>query len=86
METEPLTKQEKAWLKRLQKVLDACPSDRLHFNAIGDPDITVFDGSRLDEINDSHDENGGEFSNAIDDMDARLWELRFPGNVHSTSG
>jgi hypothetical protein len=86
METEPLTKEEKAWLRRLQKVLDACPSDRFQFNTIGDADITVFDGSRIDEINEYHDNNGGEFCNAIDELDASFGTLDFPGNVHNTAG
>lgn len=48
-----LTKAEKAWVKKLNKVLAECPSDRLTFYAGGDPQIMIVDGDHLDAI-DSH--------------------------------
>lgn len=48
---EPLTKEEAAWIKKLEKVLKACPSNRLGLITIGDPSLTVFD----DEYARAHD-------------------------------
>ncbi|AZS06304.1 hypothetical protein MED16_gp64 [Pantoea phage vB_PagS_MED16] len=36
-----LTAAEKAWVKKVNKVLAECPSDRLRFFTIGDPDIFI---------------------------------------------
>lgn len=38
-----LTKEELAWVKKLQKVLDNCPSDRLGFYTTGDDYVTIYD-------------------------------------------
>ncbi len=78
-----LSKEERAWLKKLQNLLDACPSSRLGFYTTGDPVVTVYDYDKETEINDIHN---GEFANAVDECDARLGELIFPNFVHSTAG
>lgn len=80
-----LTKAEAAWIAKIQKLLDSPPSDRLGFYTTGDPEVTIYDRSLEDDINAEHDA-GGEFCNAVDSCDARLGELRFPAQVHSTSG
>ena len=38
-----LTKKEKAWLGRLEKVLMACPTDRLECYTVGDNDLMFYD-------------------------------------------
>lgn len=43
MSAEPLTKEEKSWLKKLEKVMKSCPSDRLECYTIGDNDIMFYD-------------------------------------------
>lgn len=45
-----LTKEEKAWVKKLNKILSQCPSTRLGFASMGDPSIYIFDITRLNEI------------------------------------
>lgn len=50
-EVKPLTKREQAWVNRLEKVLLACPSDRLGLITIGDPSLRVFD----DKVARKHD-------------------------------
>lgn len=45
-----LTKDEKAWVKRVNKVLADCPSTRLSFYAMGDPNIFIVDGDHTEEI------------------------------------
>lgn len=39
-----LSKEERAWIKRLEEVLLSCPSDRLVLQTIGDPSLQVIDG------------------------------------------
>ena len=50
-----LNKEEKAWLKRANKVLAACPP-RLRFYAGGDCSVVIIDGDHVAEI----DEQGGD--------------------------
>lgn len=45
-----LTKEERAWVRRVNKALADCPSDRLSFYAGGDPGIVIIDGDHLEEI------------------------------------
>ena len=78
-----ITQQEKAWLAKVQKLLDQCPSKRIGFYATGDCSVGVYDSSRDAEINDNQDEQGGEFCNAVDRVGARLGNLDFPGQVAS---
>lgn len=48
-EVEPLTTEEEKWIKKLEKLLLACPSDRIHLFTIGDRYLTVIDGNIMDE-------------------------------------
>ena len=45
-----LNAKEKAWLKKVQKVLKECPSERIGFYTIGDNNICAFDSDKLDEV------------------------------------
>ena len=49
----PLNKKEKAWVKKLQKVLSECP-DRLECVVMGDPTVQIIDvdGGRESELSD----------------------------------
>ncbi len=80
-----LTRDELKWLRRVQRALDACPSDRLGFYTTGDRNVTVFDTDKSAEIDAAYD-TGGEFCNAVDEADAGLGELNFPSGVQSTAG
>lgn len=51
-----LTKEEKAWVKKLNKHLAACPSDRLSFYTGGDPSIFIVDKTHQDEIDSECDD------------------------------
>ncbi|KJT59166.1 hypothetical protein SEEH3343_07182, partial [Salmonella enterica subsp. enterica serovar Heidelberg str. RI-11-013343] len=50
-----LTKQEKAWVKKLNKLLAECPSNRIAFATTGDCEVSLFDVTRYDEIFDEVD-------------------------------
>lgn len=79
---KPITAAERAWIKKVNKVLAECPSDRLGFYTIGDPDITVYDKTFDPEI----DKHGGDVGVAVNELDCGLDTVLFPSNVHSTAG
>lgn len=78
-----MTKEERSWLRKMQNLLDKCPS-HFSFNTVGDCNLTVFDNRKLDEI-DAFYNAGSEFCGAIDAADAFIEDLIFPNNVHSTA-
>ncbi|MBV2144195.1 hypothetical protein KUG47_11895 [Falsochrobactrum sp. TDYN1] len=80
-----LTNAESKWLKKLQKVLNECPSDRLGFYTIGDEGVFIYDKSFDAEINEFMNA-GKDFCIAVYELDADLDHILFPSNVHSTAG
>ncbi len=81
-----LTKAEAAWVAELQEVLDRCPSKRLGFFTIGDSTVSIYDNKKDDKITEHQDRKGSDFCTAVRAYDAALGEIKFPFNVHSTSG
>lgn len=81
-----LTKQEKAWFNKLQKVLNECPFDTSDFDSftIGDNDITVF--KNKDEVNDHHSKYETDLYRSVDALDAEVFILKFPFGVASAAG
>lgn len=51
-----LTKEEKAWVKKVNKILAECPSDRLMFYAGGDPWIAIIDADHEGDIDSELDD------------------------------
>lgn len=51
-----LTKEEKSWVKKVNKVLAECPSARLTFYAGGDPNVVIVDGNHTHEIDAERDD------------------------------
>lgn len=82
-----LTKEERAWVKKLNKLLAQCPSNRIAFATIGDCDVTLFDMTRYHEICDAVDDGSGDFIPSADRIGAVFDEvLKFPNQVESTAG
>lgn len=81
-----LTAGEAKWIARLQKVLDACPSQRLGFYTIGDADVTIYNKKLDAEIGETQDSLGYDFGAAVQKHDAHLASVTFPSQVHSTAG
>lgn len=82
-----LTKQEKAWVKKLNKLLAQCPSKRLAFATTGDCDVSIFNQTQYDAICDEQENNGGEFISSAARIGALFDEvLNFPNQVESTAG
>jgi hypothetical protein len=79
-----LTEAELKWKIRVQKALNACPSDRIGFYTIGDHDIRLYDKSK--NVDEENSENQEDFCTTVDRLDAGLGGLDFPSNVHSTAG
>lgn len=82
-----LTKEEERWLVKLQKLLRECPSDRIGFYTIGDFYVTVYDRTKIHEINEKMDSGHIDFCQAVEDCDADFGvSLLFPALVHSVAG
>ncbi len=79
---KPITVAEARWIKQVNAVLAKCPSTRLGFFTIGDPDITVYDKTFDPEI----DETNRDFGPVAHELGVVLGHVKFPSNVHSTAG
>lgn len=79
-EVAPLSAHERTWLRRLEQLLLACPSERLHLMTIGDAGLTAFDNeARL-----RHDlpiEDGGAERGGL-----ALAEIKSKPQIHGVSG
>ena len=54
MSAKPLTAKEKAWLKKLESVMQECPTKRLACYTIGDTNLRFFDkvvSDKFEEMN-----------------------------------
>ncbi|MBV6817562.1 hypothetical protein KWG64_06355 [Rahnella sp. PD12R] len=82
-----LTAKEKKWVAEVQAVLNRCPSNRIGFATIGDPNVTLFDVTRYKEICAELDKGGRDFIPCSDRVGATFDEtLDFPNSVESTAG
>lgn len=83
-----LNKTELAWVKKIQNVLNECPSERIGFYVTGaDNYVRIFDRELYPEVNTFLDENNVDFCVATYNCDADFEvELEFPCGVESTAG
>lgn len=82
-----LTAKERKWLKKVQKALNECPSDRIGFYTIGDPQIVLYDRSKEGEIDEIMDSFEMDWCHCVREAEADFDEvLYFPAHVHSTAG
>lgn len=81
-----LTKQEKAWFDKLQKLLKSCPFDATDFDSytIGDNNINVF--KNASDVNDHHMKYETDLHTSVDALDAEVYRLYFPFGVASAAG
>ncbi|MDE5179111.1 hypothetical protein [Vibrio fluvialis] len=81
-----LTKQERAWFNKLQKVLNECPFDTSDFDSytVGDNDITVY--KNVEEVTEHHIKHQTDLCDSVSALDAEVFNLKFPFGVASTSG
>lgn len=82
-----LTKEEKAWVKKLNTFLAKCPSKRIGFYTIGDRTVFLFDVTHYKEICEVMDNGGGDWSGCVNEIGAGFdEELIFPNQVESVAG
>jgi hypothetical protein len=82
-----LTKAEKAWVVKVNKVLAECPSDRLGFATIGDSELFIFDATGMDDIYRVLERGNTDFLPAAASLGLVADEaIHFPNNVESTAG
>lgn len=79
-----LTKEELSWIKKLQKVLDSCPSDRLGFYTIGDDWIGMYDRKKM--ITENLEDYDTDLIITISQHELFLGRLGFPDNVEGVCG
>lgn len=79
------TREEKAWMSKVSKLLMNPPSDRIGLFTTGDRSITVYDSSFDAEIERLQDRNQ-DFCQAVNNLDAELGCIDSAVNVHSTAG
>lgn len=81
----PLTKEEKAWIKKVQALLNKCPSKRMAGAATGDCGITLYDTSFEDKIDEIMDKGIADFVPTINKLECKLGTIVFPFVIHSTA-
>lgn len=86
-EVLPLTPEEKKWLKKLQKVLNECPSSRMESYTIGDNYIAIYDISANDsEEAENLARDNNDWCHVIDATETELAVIKSPFAILSTAG
>lgn len=78
-----LTKEEKAWVKRLNKLLAQCPSDRMRFFTIGDRTIFIANDNTAEQWD---LDNGDPLQEAQRHGSVADESIRFPSSVEGVCG
>lgn len=87
VEIDPLTEDERKWIKKLQKVLNECPSRRMSSYTTGDNDITIYDiAADASELSDNAARDSNDWCNVVEATGTRLAVIKFPFAVQSTAG
>jgi hypothetical protein len=90
-----LSRQEKAWLKKAQKIISQCPdslSDRVEAYTIGDFDICLFVKKTAYDYEKELEKRMGDVKsdryvcNLVEESDAELARLYFPFQISATAG
>jgi hypothetical protein len=89
MKAKSLTKAEKDWLKKLQNVMDECPSNRLAAYTIGDRELNFYDSRFDDQITYLQNSNRGvarDFGPCCEQLGVYFCAIRTPFCVTSAAG
>lgn len=76
-----LTKQERQWIRKIQKLLNEPPSSDIGFFTIGDKSVSLY---RMPEGD--FEDTDKDFCVMVDESGVGLGELVFPNPVHATAG
>ena len=80
-----LTAAEKKWLKKLQKVLNECPSQRMRGHTIGDNDIIIHDDPTRRAWEEKNPAQRLDMGDVIELSGSYLATLDFPFAVESAA-
>ena len=86
MESAPISKEEKAWLRKLERLLMSPPTDRLGLYTIGDFELTVYDRTHDDALNAAQDARAVDFCQIVDELGVHMGTVRSACQIHSTAG
>ena len=75
-----LSKKEKAWIKKLEKVFNECPSKRIGCYTIGDPCLTFYDITTANKQGVEPEDSGVSEAGLVFD-----W-IRTPMNIQGVAG
>ncbi|GLY59706.1 hypothetical protein Pcaca05_05640 [Pectobacterium carotovorum subsp. carotovorum] len=82
-----LTKEERAWVKKVNALLEKCPSSRIGFYTIGDATVFLFDETYQNEISNFMDNSNADWAECVEIIGAGFSEqLKFPNPVESVAG
>lgn len=82
-----LTAEERKWVRRVQKALKDCPSKRIGFFTIGDPQVELYDLDKFKAIP-RRERDNTDLVGLLDKYDLRLDDerLHFPSHVEGVCG
>lgn len=82
-----LTAEERKWVRRVQKALKDCPSKRIGFFTIGDPQVTLYDLDKYEEIP-RRERDNKDLVCLLEKYDLKLDDesLFFPNQVEGVCG
>jgi len=80
------TKEEKAWMKKVENLLMNPPTERLGFYTTGDADLTVYDKTHDPEIDLMQRVEEEDFCVCVERFGAEIGVIRSASNIHSTAG
>ena len=83
-----LNKEEKAWIRKVQRALDSCPNkEKFGFYTIGDPEVHIYDKTMgVDERSNEMFDRNEDFCTTVMLLGADIGGFSFPNCVHSTAG
>ncbi len=80
------TKEEKAWMTKVEKLLMNPPSDRVGLFTIGDRNLSVYDKTHDEKIDRIMCRDNSDHCTVVDQLDAGLGFIESKMNIHSTAG
>ena len=88
MSDRELTTEELKWLKKFQKLMDACPSSTLGAYITGDPTMTIYDRPLFEAYQDDHgyDRNAKDDVTIHQDIGSVLYYIDMPFGIDGVCG
>tara|TARA_R110000851_G_scaffold3442_1_gene14114 strand:- start:399 stop:662 length:264 start_codon:yes stop_codon:yes gene_type:complete len=84
MNTEPLTPDEKDWLKKIENLLENPPTNRIGFYATNDIVLNVYDRSQVSKINRLMSYSNNNFHQSVKQLKTDLGVIFSNCLIHSS--